>query len=473
MSTKKALNKEVIQKNKVLDPIWAILFLASFLRVISINQSLWLDEATTALVSKMQFGEILTQFSTKDFHPPLYYFLMKLTGIILGYSEIALRTPSVVAGVLTVFVVYILGKKLFNKQIGMVAALLLATSPLHIYYSQEARMYSLAALIVSCIVYFWHLAMVEKSTKWWVLFSIAVSVVVAVDYLAGIIVLPLLFLTLKNKRSLKLFLLSLIPLATLLLLYLPILSSQISSAIGVNNDASGWWQILGVTNIKNIALVPVKFLIGRIGFSSQLLYGLVVVSFGSLVAFLIYRSKGTKNVNIPFYWLVVPTVLLAFVGLFVPVFVYFRLLFCLPAMYLLCSVGLFKVKEDLFLPLVSVFLIGNLVCSYIYFTNPRFQREDWKALTSTISEESRDKSAVAVFVQNSQMEAYRYYNPSVPVTSADEFNGGVEKVWLMRYVQDVFDPQDTVRTKIENLGYSKEKEWNFNGIVVWQYNLNN
>jgi len=40
----------------------------------------------------------------------------------------------------------------------------------------------------------------------------------------------------------------------------------------------------------------------------------------------------------------------------------------------------------------------------------------------------------------------------------------------MRYLQPVFDSSDSLRAKIEASGYNKEKEYDFNGVVVWKYN---
>src|SRR5687767_8667960 len=134
--------------------IYLILLFSGLLRLISINQSLWLDEATSALVAQMSFSDIFIKFLPGDFHPPLYYLVLKIWAGIFGYSEISLRLPSVIFGICTVYVIYLLGKEMFNKKVGLIASLLLATSGLNIYYSQEARMYSLATLLVSLLVYF-------------------------------------------------------------------------------------------------------------------------------------------------------------------------------------------------------------------------------------------------------------------------------------------------------------------------------
>src|SRR3990167_6457501 len=91
-----------------------ILLLALVLRLINLNQSLWLDEAfqfkSTYFFS---LKDLLTVYLPGDFNPPLSYLINFGVGKVFGYSEIALRLPSVIFGVITVWLVY----KLANKKI--------------------------------------------------------------------------------------------------------------------------------------------------------------------------------------------------------------------------------------------------------------------------------------------------------------------------------------------------------------------
>ncbi|MGB3020262.1 MAG: glycosyltransferase family 39 protein, partial [Microgenomates group bacterium] len=121
-----------------------LITLAFLARVINLNQSLWLDETTTAnVVMRYGYLDIITKFSPHDFHPPLYYLFVKFWTNIFGYSEIALRMPSVMASMLTGYVIYKLaeGKKL-GKSLAFWAAAFFLFNPLVVYYSQEARMYA-------------------------------------------------------------------------------------------------------------------------------------------------------------------------------------------------------------------------------------------------------------------------------------------------------------------------------------------
>jgi len=133
-----------------------LLFLFSFLiRLISLNQSLWLDEGVTAKVVKtFDFLSIVKKFSPFDFHPPLYYLFLKFWTNIFGYLEISLRFPSIIFSLLSGFVVYKIGSLLADKKLGFWAALFFLFNPLIVYYSQEARMYMMTTFFVILGFYF-------------------------------------------------------------------------------------------------------------------------------------------------------------------------------------------------------------------------------------------------------------------------------------------------------------------------------
>ncbi|EKE12574.1 MAG: hypothetical protein ACD_13C00166G0001, partial [uncultured bacterium] len=85
-----------------------VLILAVILRLVSLNQSLWLDEATSANVAVMSLPDFFNKFIPADFHPPLYYLFLMGWSRVFGISEISLRIPSVIFGVATVYFVYLI-----------------------------------------------------------------------------------------------------------------------------------------------------------------------------------------------------------------------------------------------------------------------------------------------------------------------------------------------------------------------------
>ena len=129
---------------------WVVLIvvLAAGLRWFHLNERVvWYDESTTVLVAKTAVPEILMAHKDGP-HPPLYPLL--LHGWLRWWpGEIGARGFSVAAGTLTVLVVFGIGCRLGGREAGLLSALVLAACPLHIWYSQELRMYALQVLLVS------------------------------------------------------------------------------------------------------------------------------------------------------------------------------------------------------------------------------------------------------------------------------------------------------------------------------------
>src|SRR3954467_9053438 len=122
-----------------------LLTLAAFaLRLYMLDsQSLWYDEGVTADIARRGIAE-MTHWTADDIQPPLYYYIVALWGHVAGWSEWSLRYPSVFFGVLTVPLLSAVTIALTRRRIaGLIAASLAAFHPLLLYYSQEARMYSM------------------------------------------------------------------------------------------------------------------------------------------------------------------------------------------------------------------------------------------------------------------------------------------------------------------------------------------
>jgi uncharacterized membrane protein len=260
-----------------------ILFLAFLLRIISLNQSLWLDEATSALLAAKGNFKFFVPY---DFHPPLYYYLLFAWSKIFGLSEISLRLPSVLLGVGSVYLLYKSAFSLVGRTSAILAAIFLAISPLHIYYSQEARMYSLATFAVLLLFYSTNHILQKNPTKH-KLFAFSLVLVAFSDYMAVLSFVPVFYIIFRSKKFklLKLF----IPLAVSYLLYSPIFLSQF---IYLSKVSSSWANTLGHANLKNIALIWIKFLIGRISFDSNFVYATLVLIISSIyLATIYYREK--------------------------------------------------------------------------------------------------------------------------------------------------------------------------------------
>ena len=468
-----------IRKRLLSQPLYSILFLGLILRLVSINQGLWLDEATSAILARdFSFFDILTKFSPGDFHPPLYYLILKLWSFVFGTSELGLRSLSIFTGVASIFVLYLIVKELFNRRAALVSSLLLATSGLHIYFSQEARMYVLASFFVLLSIYFFVKMVKGGRAGNWICFSIFIALSGMTHYLT-LLMLPVFWIYAilqKNKFiCFKKLFTSHIILFVFGLLWLPTFVRQLSVGLQVKELSPVWWLTLGKTNFKEALLVPVKFMIGRVSWDNKYLYGFIVFLLFSFFGLLIYdgikRWRKNHSLKIILLWLAVPYSTALILGFWFSIFGYFRLLFILPAFYVLVALGVDSLKKNIFKIVLGLTLIINLFLSGYYLINPKFHRENWRELVDYISQSNNLDKSMVIFVTYGQREAFRYYDPAgkIKVNGPALIYDGYDIIWLMRYAQPIFDPNDSVRKDIEKLGYLKIGEHNYNGVSVWKY----
>ncbi len=138
-------------KSKIL--LVLILVLAVSLRFYLLDgQSFWNDEGNSARIAERSL-QLITEGAAGDIHPPLYYYLLHLWRGIFGSSEVALRSLSAALGVVLVGLTFLIGRKAFSAGVGLLAAFLVTINPFQIYYSQEARMYMLLAVIGAAATY--------------------------------------------------------------------------------------------------------------------------------------------------------------------------------------------------------------------------------------------------------------------------------------------------------------------------------
>jgi mannosyltransferase len=120
-----------------------ILLAGLLLRLYQLStDSFWVDEVGVALAARAAtFARMLEIAHGHIMAMPLDYTVAWLVGR-LTVSEVSLRLPAVLWGTLSILIAYLLFSRLGTPRIGLLAALILALSPFHVQYSQEARFYS-------------------------------------------------------------------------------------------------------------------------------------------------------------------------------------------------------------------------------------------------------------------------------------------------------------------------------------------
>ena len=122
------------------------LILGSTIRIWNFwESSLWLDEfATHWAAAAPSAGECWERSLNFLANSPFYFFIVRISVLTFGESEFALRLPSVLAGIFSIYLVYLLGRKAFSDETTLMAAWCFALHPWFIDQSQNARAYSLA-----------------------------------------------------------------------------------------------------------------------------------------------------------------------------------------------------------------------------------------------------------------------------------------------------------------------------------------
>ena len=127
------------------------------------HQSLWTDEILTVRAARASFFDLVER--PLDYNlMPLYYAIVH-GALQVSREEAWLRLPSVLAGGLSIAFIYQVGRGWFGEGVGLKGAFLMAVSPLHIWYSQEARPYALVVLL--CLGSAVALQRLERSSRSW------------------------------------------------------------------------------------------------------------------------------------------------------------------------------------------------------------------------------------------------------------------------------------------------------------------
>lgn len=152
-------------------PLWLVLALTAASAVLRLwhlgRDGLWRDEAQGLFLAAKSFPGGISAALVQDGHPPLYFFLMHFWVRAFGGSELAVRLPSALFGIGTIPLLYLLGRDLFDRNVGLVAAAVGAFLPMHILVSRQARMYTLFPFLVLLSMWSAYRALTQDSPRAW------------------------------------------------------------------------------------------------------------------------------------------------------------------------------------------------------------------------------------------------------------------------------------------------------------------
>jgi mannosyltransferase len=173
-------------------PLAVLTVAAGVLRFSTLDlQSYWLDETFTAIFTGRDLDGLLSGVADAESTPPLYYLLTWVWAQVFGTGEVGLRSLSALLGTATVPVAYVAGAALLSRRAGLIAAAMVAVSPLMVWYSQEARAYALLALLGAVCLWLFARALDDPQPRRLLALGVVAALAVLTHYYALFLVAPM------------------------------------------------------------------------------------------------------------------------------------------------------------------------------------------------------------------------------------------------------------------------------------------
>jgi mannosyltransferase len=435
--------------------------LAAALRWFRIDaQSLWYDEGISAHQLTRSYLEIL-RAAALDTHPPLYYWTLKAWGDTIGASELELRSLSAVWGLAAVLLTFLIGRRLFGTLVGSLAALLLAVSPLAVYYSQEVRMYAQVTAFGLLTAY----AYVARR-NW--LYAVAGLLTLYSQYLgiAMLIALNMHAVMWWRTRTRQEWLTWLCANAVIgigFVPWLPTFIDQQSHALNISPRTPAGLTIGTLTAYGG----------GIANGDIFLAAGAVLVAFAILGVILNRdRRAGTLVLLV---WLV-PLVLVIGLGVRSGLFEVRYLVLSLPGLMLLAGLGIVSlVRQPVAAALVGLAAVvpAALGLQQQYF-DPALARDDYRGLVADIVRQARPDDAVVLSAPNQvEIFSYYYHGPLTtiglpaqrPIDARDterrlaDVRAQHPRIWLVSWATAEADPHAIIASWLAENGFQATHQW--------------
>ena len=380
-----------------------ILVLAFVLRVMHLEkESIWWDEyATHVHRSAPTLKAFLANSRTLDpMALPLYYSLEYGVARYFSANLLVLRAVSVFLGLLTIAMLYLLGKYLFDVRAGLVAAMLTALSPVHIYHSQGIRAYALFALLALLALWSFLRLMEEKGSLRWALHLICVAALYWTHPFAPLVTVAMgLFILIQGRAKILFFLR--FSLAHILL-WLPVGAWLVNRSFWAREHTDSWLPLPSVMTVlsdvffDDISGFLWQFRLGRAAEFLGTFRWIPDLMLAVLILLLLSRwfRPGRRPVEassprfLLFFWLLLPPLGLLLLSLIIRPCMFPRYtLHCSFALYLLLGGALSLIENRRKALLATLLLLCLSACQTLWLY-PGPQRTDWFSVARLLQQKS-------------------------------------------------------------------------------------
>lgn len=493
-----------------------ILFLGIFLRIYGIEtESFWLDESETVFATQKTPSYIVSNLYTNILAPeifgpgrgggsmPLSYILFYYWTKLVGLNEFKLRLLSAIFGVISIYLIYLLGKELFNRKVGLVAAFILAINHQHIYYSQEARTYSFLVMSAIFSVYFLHKMLFECKFYHIIFYSLAtIALLYSHYYSIFLLIFEILYalIILVNYRSnVKKAIISGFIILLAYLPWLPVLfrqffgrsvvsgvqgpltlSKAVQNIIGINSWISP--DLLTRYGLANLELSSITFA-GLLTILSILFLSIAFILFfliGLFSFFRYYKNKKliarSDNYLMLLMWFFVPLLILVISAFISPKTSSLGpiryLLFLTPPYYILISKSIVQFNMMSKLRNISKYILifitlSSLMPLYSYYTN--YDKGQYREAAEYLA--SRAKESDYIIVHGAPIfHSFNFYYSKYPkkasvyrsfnVEELKQFTDSKSEFWAVLSMLKYYDTKNEFVNYVnQNFIVTEKKEF--------------
>jgi mannosyltransferase len=454
---------------------WLVLGLAAWLRFIGIgSKSLWYDEAWSVALASVDLKTAVILVKGQVY-PPLYQFFLHFWLALFGTSEAAARSLSAVFGIASVAALYNLTARISTRRTALVAALILAVSPFHVEYSQEARGYSL--LVLLSLLSFDLLLVWLDQHRWKTgLGYVAVTGLCLYTHPYGFL-MPLsqsliwvFHLVEEKKHPGKEFLWWLVLASAIAISFLPVLPVFFKAAADVSKSfwirRPDYWEIWDT----------LKAFLGQSMWSLVSL-GLTVLL--GLVSMLVYEGEHRFRAKIYLAWWWLPILAaFAFSSLAFSVYQVKYLIFASIPLYLLAAEGIAKLEHRAVRVAIILLVAASSVQPLMeYYRKPKI--EEWRGTVNYLKSKQAPKDMVLIYQENDYDDmslalSYYYSADSSRVREVEDaadikaIKRSKAGLWLIvTHVQNP-DSVDLIKSQLARR-YRLIEEQKFSGISLLRY----
>lgn len=381
----------------------SIMLLGAFLRLYHLDfQSPWLDEMYTLNETNpnKSFSEVLPELLAREQQPHLYFILLRFLNLILGQSLYVIRFFSVIVGLTGIYAIYLLGKSLFDKKTGIIAAVLLSVNYFHVWYSQEARPYAMFFMFSTFAFYRLIVYIKNSNRKNAIIYGIFASLMIYGHFFGLFILFSqylilLVFLVLEKKDNKKTFFInSFIAGIITFLLWIP----TIKVFLIVTKIKSFWIQ---PPNLEVFTQLYKEFF----GNSEMILFFAFVFSLFYFFNLFNEKKPETSLSKNKFIFSFLILSFWIFIGLIIPLIrSYLEIpmivsryyISLLPAVILIFAIGISSIKNNTTLTIVlSIFVLVSITDIFIikdYYN--KINKSQFREISAKINEKNISKSRI-------------------------------------------------------------------------------